>query len=300
MQNRINTYASLSELRQYWSFEGTEASDLNPKMRDYLSRSSRAIDRYTRQRFFPLKKTKWFDYPESDYIRFGEFFLELLGLSGQSGDDGMPVDIFWKRCGANWNITPYDTIEVNDTTGSSISYSGTKRRAVKTIALYGYREDYDDPQTAWIATGASIVGTLTSAASAIPTSASTVTNELGYSPGVQADQLWRLGSGASQEFIWVTDTGLGGSSGSQVAIRGINGTTAASHADGTGIFAFDPEPEIKLQTMRVALWMYEVKDNPTTQRHFFPQMGGFELADGWPRDVKDALKRYRDLSIKSF
>jgi hypothetical protein len=212
----------------------------------------------------------------------------------------MPPSIFLKRCGAEWNLSPYDTIEIEETTGSTISYAGTTRRSVKAEAVFGFRSDYEDTDEVWIPTGASLTEQLEASSLVIHSGASDGQNELGYAPRFQSDQLWRLGSGASQEFVWVQDTGYGGTAGSTKVIRGVNGTTAVDHASGTEIHVWNPEPEIKLQTMRLALWYYEVRNNPTAQRHFFPQMGGFELADAWPKDVREALARYRGVDIRSF
>jgi hypothetical protein len=53
LMNRLNIYAGLSEVRDYWDFDANEgASNLNDILRTYLHRASRAIDRYTRKEFF--------------------------------------------------------------------------------------------------------------------------------------------------------------------------------------------------------------------------------------------------------
>lgn len=304
----MNSYAGLSELRSYWDFSNDQAEDLNETLRDYLVRASRGIDRYTRKKFYPYRRTLWFDVPDDERtINVREFFLEVLGLSSNAGIAGngaiqvIPDEVQLLRCGDSWNITPYNIIEIEETSGSLLNWSGSRRRAVKVDLLMGFRSDYQIDDEPWLDSGTCLVADLTSATSIIQTGASNGPDELGMSPRFKTEQIWRLGSGASQELVYVLDTGWGSSPLTQTRVlRGVNGTTPISHSSGTLIEVWQPEPEIKINTMRLARWYYEVRNNPTGQRHFFPQMGGFELADSWPKDIRDALDRYVGVDVWGF
>lgn len=296
----LNLYAGLSELRSYFTFTDTEAIAANDDLRGYLEASSRAIDRYTRKKFYPHKRSLFFDYPADGRTLKPGFFLEVLSLTANNGEQDIPREIVLGRCGCEWNITPYNTMELSESSGSFFRWSGTKRRSIEGSFLLGFRSDYTLDSEAWIDTGAVLTASLASSGSIVTSDPWDGTNEFGFSPRFSQSQIWRLGSGASQELIVVTDTAFGGSGASTAVVRGVNGTTAASHASGTIIYQWNPEPEIKMATLRLARWMYEVRNNPTGQRHFFPQFGGFELADSWPKDITQALKRYVGIDIATF
>jgi len=299
----MNSYASLSELKNYFDFNDNQSSGLNVILRDYLIQASRGVDRYTRKKFYPQKRTMYFDHPgDGRTIEFPNFFLELIGLSGQAGDQGIDDSILLFRCGNNWNLTPYNTVEISDDSGSLLNWSGTPRRSVKATIIEGYRSSYEDQNEAWVFSGTSLLDDLAASNTTVYAGASNGYNDLGFSPRFKSEQIWRVGSGSSQEFMYVLDTGYGASENDNNThvIRGINGTTATSHPSGLAIYVWEPEPEIKINTMRLARWIYEVRNNPTGTRHFFPQMGGFELADSWPKDIRDALRRYRGIDIVSF
>lgn len=298
--NAINLYASLSELRSYFTYTDTEAQASNDDLRFYLYTASRAIDKYTRVKFYPHVRVKYFDYPEDGKtVKVGQH-LEVLSLYGDNGDQEIPNSIILSRCGCEWNLTPYDTLELRDSAGSSFQWSGDKRRSITATLLTGYRSEYDLPDEPWIDTSAVLTASLASSVDVVQSSASGGMNKFGFAPRFGESQIWRLGSGASQELVLVGTTGYQGEAASTLVVRGINGTTAASHASGTPVYAWNPEPEIKMATLRLARWFYEVRNNPTGQRHFFPQFGGFELADAWPKDIKMTLDRYRPFEMGSF
>jgi len=298
----MNSYASLSELKNYFSFNDSTAlseSD-NEILRDYLIQASRGIDRYTRKKFFPQKRTLYFDHPDDGRtVQFPNFFLELLGLSGQSGDQGISPDVLLLRCGDNWNLTPYNIVEITDNSGSLLNWSGTPRRSVVAQVIEGFRSNYEDTNEAWVNTSTCLLDDLAASNTVLFTDTSATRNELGF-VAFKSEQILRIGSGSSQEFVYILDTNYGGSANMTRVIRGINGTTAASHTSLTPIWSWEPEPEIKINTMRLARWQYEIRNNPTGKQHFFPQLGGFELADAWPKDIRDALRRYRGIDIASF
>lgn len=296
-----NLYAGLSDLRAYFSYTSTEATADNETLREYLTQASRDIDRYTRKKFYPHVRDLTFDHPaDSRTVCTGMFFLEVLSLSANSGSQVIPDSIIRTKCGDNWNLSPYDRFFLADDSGSLFQWSGTTDQSVQGKFLLGFRSDYQLDAEAWVDSGASLTDDLAAAASVMVSGASNGPNEFGISPRIRADQIIKLGAGASQEILFVQDTGWGGTAASTRVVRGRNGTTAASHASGTQIFVWNPEPEIRMATLRLARWHYEVRSNPTGQRHFFPQFGGFELADAWPKDIRQALDRYKGLDIVSF
>jgi hypothetical protein len=237
----MNSYASLSDIKTYFSFEGDEAPELNETLRNYLVRASRAIDRYTRKRFYPQKRTLYFDHPQdSRTLHLRTFFLELLGLSGQNGDQGIDLGVVFTRCGQDWNITPHNVIELDDTSGSLLNWSGTPRKSVKAVVLEGFREDYDQPNTAWVDSGTSLLQDTAASDTQLITGSSAAMATDGKMPRFKSEQIWRLGSGASAEMCYVTHTGFGASpANTTVVLRGINGTTAASHASGTKVYLWN-------------------------------------------------------------
>lgn len=291
----MNEYAGLSDIRKYFDFaDANDGSAANVKLKEYLLQASREIDRYTHRRFYPYHKFLWFDSPDDRRtLQFQDDVLELNGLSDNGGASAVSLGVVFLRSGDSFNLTPYDNIELDDSTGSTLDYSGTPQKAVKADVIIGFRELFDEDNYGWIDSGASLTDDLASGTTLASTTGSGGTNSLGESPRFATMQLWRLGSGASQEMAYVLDTTLGDmGSGITQIIRGVNGTTATCHANGAPIYTWQPEEVIKRQTIRLAKWAYEARNNAQGGRTLFPQFGSIELPDTWPKDVSNALDRF--------
>jgi hypothetical protein len=293
-------YTTLSKVRNYLALGSAATADDNV-LRDYIIYSSRAIDGFTRRNFFPQRKG------EGDYLRFDlpddrttlvvdeEDLLEVKGLSDLNGASEIDTSVYWLKTGDRWNLTPYDRIVIDDSSGSLFNFSGTPQRAIRLDGVVGYHSQYNN--SAWIDSGASLTSDLAETVTVASVSASGAFNAVGESPRFSQGQLWKMGSGSNEEFAYVQDT----TDGNAVRlIRGINGTSAYSHAATTRVFTWQPERDIEHSATELAAFMYLKATAPLTNRVTNLQLGIMETPNTWPEQTLDRIKRYRKSYIYSF
>ncbi len=281
----LNTYSTLPKLRRYLMLASADTSD-DDSLRDFLRASSRAIDRYCHRVFYPHRRISYFDLPEKkDVLRIDDDLLEVKGLSHLNGASEFDSNTYWLKSGDDWNKTPYDRIVIDTArTGSVLNFIVTPRRAIHTDVILGYNSDYDN---AWIDSGASLVNSITSTQTQIDISGSVGADLVGNAPRFEEGQIWKI----DNEFILASS----GVSASVIStIRGINGTTAASHAASVTVNVFDVEKDIEFATRRLAAMEHHQAQAPYTGRQIAINFGAvIESQDEWPQDVKGRINRYR-------
>lgn len=279
-----NVYTTLPEVRTYLSFASQNTADDN-QLKDFIRRASRAIDNRTKRHFYPNRKTLYYDDPvDSQKLKMEHEVLEVHGLSHLNGASAIPNSIFWLKNGDDWNLTPYDQLIIDDSSGSTFSYSGTPTRSVHLDATTGFHQDYNN---AWVYTGTCISNQFSSAASVIyANGTSNSYDSMGNYPRFSSERLLKV----DDEYIHLVSV-----DGNALQVqRGTNGTTASEHASGLPIYVFYPEEEIRFATLRLVAWTFEQTKSPFTQRIAFPQLGGaIEMPDAWPQDVKERIEKYR-------
>lgn len=290
----MNEYTTLNDARGYLSLASQNTSD-DTQILEFIRSATREIKRACGRDFVPIARLQYYDIPDDDELEVNGDLLESLGLSHLNGASEVDSSVYWLRTGEDWNIWPKDRIVLDDTSGSSFNYSGTPRRAVHLLGLWGYREDYDtDGWVDSMTTLASSAGSIITALSLIGSSGGS--NALGNTPRLQPQMLIRLGSGASQEIAYILS--VTGSSLINV-IRGANGTTAASHAASIGIHTWSVEPDIEYCAKRLTAWQYHQARSPFTGELRALGMGVIEMPSTWPMDVKQRLQHYRKRELRS-
>ena len=277
----MNEYASLSELRTFMSLASAEVAD-DAELRNILTRSSRSIDRYCRRHFYPRRyggtNTLKYDLPENRQIlNVGNIdLLEVKGLSDLNGASEIDSSVYWLKSGDNWNISPYDRAVIDDSSGSLFNFSGTDQRAVHLDAVAGYHEDY---WYAWLDSGDTLTDALAACLTIASVAASGVANVDGIAPRFKENQILRITTGASEEFLYIQDT----VNASRLnVIRGINGTSDVAHAASTSIFTWQPERDIEDAAIELAAFSYQKAKSPFTNRISVLQLGVIELPHAWP------------------
>ena len=295
----LGDYTNLSKVRTYLSLASAETSD-DTHLRDLITKASRAIDRKVRRYFYPLRvggnDVLKFDLPENrGVLRLGDHdVLEVIGLSHLNGASEIDASVYWLKCGDRWNITPYDRLILDDSSGSIFNFTGTPQRAVHVDTILGYREDY---RYAWIDSAASLTSALGTVTTLASVSGSGGVNSLGVSPRVFSGQIWRLGSGSTQEFVYAKDTI---STSSIRIIRAINGSSRTTHASATKIYTWQPEYDIEDAATEVVSFVYQKSKSPFTNRISVLNLGIVEVPDAWPERTLDKLSRYEKNSIHGF
>lgn len=286
----LNEYTTLSALRTYLTLGSADTTD-DTTLKRFLKSSSRSIDKFTRRFFYPKRKTLFFDIPRSEFLKFRDDLLQVKGLSDLNGASEIDSAAYFLQCGQDHNLTPFDRVVLFDNTGSRFNFSGTDQKAVHVDSILGYHEDYDN---AWIDSGASLTSLLASQVTLASVSGSAGENILGLSPRFSTEQIWRLSAGASnEEYVAIQDTAPVTDGSVVRMIRGVNGTTAASHAASETVEVFDVEPDIEFCTRRLSSWQYEQSRSPFTGTVILPNMGAIEMPESWPQDVREKLKRFK-------
>lgn len=265
-------------------------------LRRLMSEASRAIDRYCRRQFYPLRRTRYYDQPGSPYDEFIGLEHDLLqsyGLSAVNGASEIDSGDYWLQCGDSWNHTPYDRVVLNIGKGVVFNFVETPQRAIHLDGVWGYHEDYAN---AWILTGASVNEDLPVGTTDIRlTGASDNADTFGFAPAFSTENIIRIG----EEYMQVT--GASGTSGINVR-RGINGTTAASHAASVGIYRWEPESDIEYSARELTVFQYQSLKSPLMGRVATTTLGGFSIStpNAWPAVTKDRLMRYKRDRVHGF
>lgn len=293
----MNEYTSLSDVRTYMSLGSADTSD-DAVILQFIRKASRAIEKYTRRKFYPSALTLVYDYPPNSRILQFERddVLEIKGLSDMGGASAISSTAYNLKCGATYNMTPYDRVEITDNSGSIFNYSATTQKAVHAQVVTGYHEDYHN---AWTNSGASLTADIASQVTIASVSGSGGETVWGISPRFKTQQIWRVDKGTpSEEYMYVMDTNPTGTGSSYIRlVRGVNGTTAASHASGVSIEVFEIESDIEFCTKRLAAIEYERARSPFTNTVIAPQMGVIEMPTAWPIDISEKLNRYKKMKL---
>lgn len=287
-----NAYTSLRRVRNFLSLASQDTSD-DAYIEESIRHASRGIDLFTSRFFYPRRETRRYDLLDQRLLRLNEEdLLEVKGLSDHNGASEIDAAAYFTKSGDNWNEYPKDRIELDFSVGSLLNYSGTRQQAVYVDGVWSFHEDYDN---AWVNSEASLTADLPSAQTWASVSGSGGQNELGYSPRFEDDQTWRLGD----EFVHVTSV----DNSSLVRIkRGVNGTTATSHASETTVETWDVEPEIERVATQLAAFQYMSDKSPVTGRVMQFNVGGFtvEQPETWPPGAKARLDRFVKRRVYSF
>ena len=293
-----NTYTNLARVRDHLGLNtgpasGTTADDAT--LLNFMGRASRSIDRYTRRKFYPRVELRRYDYKDAQKVFLDDDLLELTTLATQNGACTVASGVLWLSTGDNWNRPPYDSIIVDDSSGSVLNFSGTPKRANEVSGIWGYHEDWSN---AWVDTGAclndaySASGTSLGLAGAGSVGAG-ASGVFGEHPRIAVGNLLKIGD----EYLQVLGGGTSGNA--SVLVRGfMNGTTAAAHASGASIARFEPEPDIEWATRRLTGWLFGQKDSPYTNKTAFVQIGQIEIPTAMATDVRQKIDRYVRATIQ--
>ncbi len=294
-----NEYSNLARLRQYIQLDSLASANTEDDALLFrlLNRASRAIDTYTRRKFYPTSETQFYDYSESRQVRFGDDLLSLTTAKYLNGACTIASGVMWLAAGRDWNRRPADRLVLNQSTGSVLNFTGTPQRAIEIGGIWGYHENWND---AWVDTGACLSanyvasgGSLSIAgAGSVGAGASDV---LGDYPRIAVGDLIRI----DDEWMQVTGGAVSGN-GTVVVRPYANGTAAASHASGAGITRFSPEPDIEWCALRLASWRFGQRAQPYTEKQGNALTGSFSIPADFPGDVREVLERFVRHTIETF
>jgi len=273
-----NTYAGLAELK---SLAGIAGADGDSSLWLALEAASRAVDRFCNRHFYVLRTTRTFDV--DDAAGFG--VPDLVSVTTLSEDaDGDRVFEVTREAddyllyplnadpASDWG-RPYNRVLADPQGPRPVFTVG--RRSMQLAGQWGYRSDTPD-------SGAAVNegGTLSAGATTV-----TVTDGNLLSAGqtllIDAEQL----------FVREVD-------GDDLAVvRGVNGTTAATHPDGSDVHACRYPAPVARAVLLMAGRFWKRKDSPygpTAGAHGF---GPIEVMPGMDPDAHALLSTFRRLPV---
>lgn len=299
----IFTYVSYEDLKGYQDVPNESDDDL---LRELCETASRMWDGYTNRHFSPWRETRYYDYitergdplgysararlarftePWATTLKVDEDLLEVKTLQTANGDVTIAASDYNLKCGHTYNQQPYDRIELIISGDVAIfTFSDTYQKANIVDGIWGFHDAYaqafqdsqdtvqDDP--------------LTAAATSLTVSDADGADAFGVTPRFKAQQLLKI----EDEYLYVTVKTT--STNVLTVIRGVNGTTAASHAQNTTIYVYQPMRDIWHSVRRLAAWLYGQKDSPFFETQISPQLGTITIPPAAPIDVRVKANYY--------
>lgn len=271
----INGYCTVTEYRAYNSITSTNATE-DAFVEKIIAAVSRYIDRDTRRVFYPRIETRYFDVPESRTLMLDDDLLELTTLT--NGDDVAITNtdyIIESR-----NYYPKWGIKLKETTGIiwETDSNANSGQVIDVLGVWGHHKEYG---RAWI-TGS----TLNEASNLNATDLTfTVTSGTNFAAGqvIKVDSEYMNITGVSTNDITVSK-------------RGDNGSTAATHTNGSTVYIWDVEADIKYACLMIVDSMYKKRSGQNVSTVTTVTAGGLIIT---PQDIPSAareiLQSYRRL-----
>lgn len=280
-------YATLAQARAELKETDAAITDDDAVVKAALAHVTARIDRVTGRTFLPRVATRRFD-AAGWHLDGGRNALELdqplMALTGVTVDgeawaldtDVLPVP----RAD-----TPITALRIPPSSGRRWSGGTDWQDAIAVTGVWGFRTDYAD---AWQGVGETLAAPLSATAASFVAADVDGLDSRRRAPRFSAGQLVRIDA----EYLAVLDTDAG--SNTVYVLRGVQGTTAATHAMGAVVEAFRVEPAIERAACRWASYLYKRRGafrvtevDPTTGVSvMFPE--------DMPGEVANTLAAYTD------
>lgn len=295
----IWNYVSYEDLKLYLKIATTVTGD-DELLEDFCRAASEMWDATTGRRFGPWRETRYYDYMDErgDYLQFSarqrlaygtepwasvlkvdEDLLEVKTLQTANGDTTISADDYYLKCGRSYNITPYDRIELKTDGDTTVfTFSGSYQRANIVDGIWGNHNDWAN---AWANSKDSVQDAtgINATVTSITVSDADGADVYGNTPRFKVGQLLKIGD----EYLYLVAKNT--TSNVLTVIRGVNGTTAATHDKDTAIYIYQPMRDVWHAVRRLAAWLYGQKDSPYMDRQVNARTGVITIPDAAPVDV---------------
>ncbi len=241
----MTLYTNRDELRRYLGLSATQTGDDDLLWR-LLGAASRLIDGYAGRRFYPQVATRAYRCPAAGVLLLDD---DLLALDTLTNGDGSTIPA------AAYHLHPagaqVKSSVILDRTQATFTHDGDPVDAVTVAGTWGFHPAWD---TAWADSGDSVQDDpLAADATALTVSDADAAGDDGWAR-FATGHLLRIGD----EYLHVL--AVDSTTDTLTVARGVNGTTAASHAQGAAIAVYQPPADVRQACLRVAAWLYRQKD----------------------------------------
>ncbi|KKN00033.1 hypothetical protein LCGC14_1141950 [marine sediment metagenome] len=251
--------------------DNTAVTDKDNRLDEAIASASEFIEEYTDRLFIPWTGAKEFDYQKIGKLHLGEDLLSVTSITYADGDQTVNSgDYFLYPLNAADRSKPYQWIELL-LSDDQFFYKDTRQKDIAITGKWGYSEITKLLTT--LNHGATVNATET----AITVTAGT-NFEIGMTLLCETEQ-WFVGNVATNVIT---------------VIRGVNGTTAATHVDTTAVYAIFPPLQIRQAANALAARAFMRGESQWTDR---AKTQGSDLSFSYfkamPAEIEAILKKYR-------
>ena len=279
-----NAYVSLDTLKSASVLDITGTGD-DTRLRTVVENVSRQVDRYCNRHFLALIATRKYDGDGSHRLLVPD--LISVDTSGLKTDDDkdrtfettwpttdyllLPANADPSTAG-NPQSRPYTSVEV-DTDAGTKAYWPAGRQTIQIAGQWGYwRHLKRASETANAIADASTTSVAVSSRADV---------ETGHTLLIDSEQRYVESYSGSTLTV----------------VRGVNGTTAASHSGGVAIDIYEYPGPIVEATIIQAARLWKRKDSAFASATGFPETGQMKVSGGLDPDVQLMLGQYRKRAL---
>jgi hypothetical protein len=273
----VNVYANLEEVRRYLALASSQTTD-DDLLLMLLGAASRLIEGYTGRCFYPARQTDTYSYDAPALLLLRR---DLLSLHTLTNGDGSPISA------SDYHLHPagesVKSSVVLDRTQVVFTHTGDPVDAISVDGTWGCHPGW---ATAWADSGDSVQDDpLSSSATTLTVGDADALDPTGSWARFAVGQLLRI----EDEYLHVL--AINTTTNVLTVARGVNGTTAASHAQDTTIEVYQPPQDVRQACLRVASWLYKQKDAGFVQAAGSLR-GQITIPPALPDDVQQILAPY--------
>ncbi len=239
------TLSTLDQLRARLGLAATETSD-NARLLAVLSAASAQIERGAGRRFSPRAAAIQHDYTSPLELLLDDDLLELTSLTNGDGSAISLSDV----------ITVPDNFPASLlrlTGNSAFFWYLSTVQAISVTGIWGW---HDRPAEMWRNSSDTVQNNpLSSGATSITVSDADGADAETETPRFQVGHLLKIES----EFVRVVAVNT--ATNVLTVLRGVNGTSAASHVLNTPISTYQPPADVNQLVLRWASWLYKEPDS---------------------------------------
>jgi len=241
------TYATLTQLRERLGIPAADTSD-DGRLLAALRQATAQIERYTARRFAPTVQTRRYDYLTPYRLNLDIDLLQLIALVNGDGSSIDVDDAILLPTGDG----PKHAIALDVMGGVTFNFESMREQAIQVTGVWGWHDAWSE---AWRNSADTVQNApLSDSAASITVSDADGADAAGLSPRFQVGQLLKI----EDEYLHVI--AVNPTTNAVSVIRGVRGTTATSHAQGTTIHVYAPPQDVQALCLRWATWLYQQVD----------------------------------------
>jgi hypothetical protein len=238
------TLTTLYALRARLGLSASETAD-DARLIYAMGAAAAQIERTTGRRFCPRVAALAHTFTGATQLLLDDDMLELTALTNGDGTSINPNSVI-----AMPGSTPYSGLLLTD--GETFVWDDRKEGAITVTGIWGWHDRW---ASAWRDTADTVQNNpLSSVATTITVSDADGADSETETPRFQVGHLLKI----ENEYVRV----LAVNTGTNVLTvqRGVCGTTAASHAQNTPIYTYQPPADVAALALRWAAWLYREPD----------------------------------------